>query len=264
MRSKDINLITIDRRSAVAYDQQVKESIKALILDQTFYYQTKLPKPKELCSHLNIESKSVLSAYDQLVKERFIQHTGSEDYRVAYIELTNSFFDRNTAIYDAIITLGLEPSIECLTKKIIHPTAEELIAMGFAKDERIFYINRIYKGNQQPIIMLENYLPMSIFPEIDKKFIGTEPLNDFLTETYGIHVKISKRRTKAVNLSPELAKRLNERKNAASISSTNHIYDDQDRLIDYGRSHTVSSYYFQGLTTKDELFKYTTKGEDNE
>ena len=36
MRSDRFESISIDRRSSVSYDDQIKESIKALILDQTF------------------------------------------------------------------------------------------------------------------------------------------------------------------------------------------------------------------------------------
>ena len=39
MRSDRFESISIDRRSSVSYDDQIKESIKALILDQTFYYR---------------------------------------------------------------------------------------------------------------------------------------------------------------------------------------------------------------------------------
>ncbi len=44
MQSNLLEMITIDRRSTVDYDLQLKESIKALILDQSFYYHTVLPK----------------------------------------------------------------------------------------------------------------------------------------------------------------------------------------------------------------------------
>jgi len=73
MRSNLIEAISIDRRSAVSFTEQIKESIKALILDQTFYYQAVLPNPAHLAKHLHIETKEVQSAYDELVDVRYIR-----------------------------------------------------------------------------------------------------------------------------------------------------------------------------------------------
>jgi len=244
--SKTYELISIDRRSSRPYDMQIKDSIKALILDQTFYYQDLLPNPNELATVMNIEESVVLSGYRDLIKENFIINT-KNGYEIAYLELTNYFFDRNTAIYDAIIALGLTPSIECIKKEIVTLKKSEAQAMGFLDSEKFLYINRIYKGNLRPLIILENYLPMNLFPDIDQKLIGTEPLNAFINENYGLFTKISHRVTKAVNLPSPIAKHLNEPVGAASISSTNHIYDQFGRLIDYGRSHSTSSYYFQSI-----------------
>ena len=250
--------VTIDRRSTVVYNEQIKESIKALILDQTFYYKTILPKPNILAQHLNVDLKFTKIAYDQLIQERYIRKVENDNYEVAYFELTNYFFDRNVAIYDAIIALGLTPSIKCVEKKVISLTLDEQNYMGFKpiEDNQYFYINRLYLGNQQPIMILENYLPMHIFPDIDKHFIGDEPLNAYLDHHYNIRANVSHRITQAVNLTATLAKYLNERKNASSICSTNRVYDENQILIDFGRSHTISSYYFQALISKKEITDY--------
>jgi len=256
MRSNLIDAISVDRRSAVSFEEQIKESIKALILDQTFYYQAVLPNPNHLAKHLHMEPKEVQAAYDELVDVRYIKKRSNDEYEVAYFELTNYFFYRNVAIYDAIIALGMTPSIQCLEKKVVKFDNQRLLQMGFKSGEKLLYINRIYKGNDVPIIILENYLPLSVFEDMDKRFTGSEPLNAYMQKEYGIYAKLSNRITKAVNLTASLALLLGERKHAASIQSTNRVYDQHDRLIDYGQSHTTSSYYFQALVSRDEMVSY--------
>jgi len=244
--NKALELITIDRRSKRPYDIQIKESIKALILDQTFYYRDALPSPDQLADALHIDLELVIDAYAQLLRENHIKKNGT-DYEVSYLELTNYFFDRNTAIYDAILALGLMPSIECVEKRVVHLDRKTAQSYGFSEETRFLYINRIYKGNLRPLIILENYLPIGLFPDIEEKLKGDEPLNAFLDATYGLIAKESHRVTKAVNLTARLAHHLNEPVGAPSISSTNHVYDQHGRLIDYGRSHSISSYYFQSV-----------------
>ncbi len=258
MQSNLLDLITIDRRSRIDYGNQLKENIKSLILDQTFYYQTKLPRTKELADHLNIEEKYVMIAYDNLADERYLKKEGELDFIVTYFELTNYFFDRNVAVYDAIIALGLTPSIKCIEKKVVKLSNDKIKEMGFnlEEDNRYFYINRLYLGDNQPIMLLENYLPLYIFKNIDDDFQGFEPLDAYINEHYGLKAQVSKRTIKSVNLPAFIAKILNERKNAASIQSTNQIYDKYHRLIDFGQSHTVSSYYFQALINKEEMNDY--------
>lgn len=249
-----LEMINIDRRSAVHYDLQLKESIKALILDQTLYYHQVLPIPSVLAKHLNIPEKTVLSAYKHLLKERFIEKS-NDLYRVSFFELTNNFFIHNVTIYDAIIALGLKPSIDCIEKSVKTLDEKTIKEMGFdaKKDHRYFHIYRVYLGDNQPIMLLENYLPLYIFPDIDQHFEGHEPLNAYLEEHYQLAAKVSQRVTKSVNLSSTMARLLNERKHAASIQSKNRIYDKYDRLIDYGYSHTVSSYYFQSLIEREDI-----------
>lgn len=244
--TKAFDLITIDRRSKKPFDVQIKESIKALILDQTFYYQDLLPSRETLALSLNIDLNTVDAAYKHLIKENHIKKTDL-GYEVSYLELTNYFFDRNTAIYDAIIALGLTPSIECVKREIVELSKKEAESLGFKDSRKFLYINRIYKGNQRPLIILENYLPLDIFPDIDQKLKGFEPLNAFLFETYGLYAMESHRVTKAVNLSKVISNYLNEEVGSPSISSTNHVYDQYKRLIDYGKSHSISSYYFQSI-----------------
>jgi len=247
--SKFSEWITIDRRSKKAFDIQIKESMKALIFDHTFYYQDLLPTPDELATTLHLDVDYVMSAYDQLIRENHIKKT-SRGYEVSFLELTNYFFDRNTAIYDAIIALGLTPSIECVRRAVIELADGTAKEMGFLHERRFLYINRIYKGNGIPLIILENYLPITLFPDIDKRFVDDLPLNKFLQTTYGISAQTSHRVTRAVNLSIEVAGYLNEPAGSPSISSTNHVYDKYHRLIDYGQSHSVSSYYFQSMINR--------------
>lgn len=256
MQYNKVDTISIDRRSSVPINEQIKESIKANILDQTFYYQSQVPSPKQLAESLKVDISLVELAHDKLVEERFLKKVSSDVYLVAYYELTNYFFYRNVAIYDAIKALGMVPSIECLEKKVVTISEERSREMGFKPNETFLYINRIYKGNDKAIIILENYLPLSIFDQMDKKFDGTEPLNAYISKEYGIKAKLSRRITKAVNLTDDLALLLGERKHSASIQSTNRVYDQENRLIDFGRSHTTSSYYFQALITRGELLKY--------
>jgi DNA-binding GntR family transcriptional regulator len=258
MHTNLLELITIDRRSTVSFDVQVKVSIKQLILDQSFYYQTKMPSTLELAEFLNVEEALIKKAYNDLVLERYLKTDNQVDYSVSFFELTHYFFDRNTTVYDAIISLGLTPSIECVEKTVVELDRKTIEKIGFNPEygNKYFYINRIYKGNNQPIMVLENYLPLYIFPDIDSNFKGDEPLNAYIDEHYNLIAKVSVRKTKSVNLTQELADFLKERKNAASIQSTNHIYDKYDRLIDFGRSHTVSSYYFQAFIPKEEMKKF--------
>lgn len=255
MLSNQMDLITIDKRSTVDYALQLKESLKSLIIDQAFYYHTILPKISELAIHLCIEESEVEAAYKQLEVEGYLKEDDYHQHYVSFIELTNYFFDRNTAVYDAIKSLGMSPSIECLVKEVVKLKDNQIIEMGFNPSDgsKFFHINRIYRGDNQPIMLLENYLPISVFPDICDKFVGTEPLNAFLKKTYGLRAEASNRSMKSVNLNVKQAKLLNERKNTASIKSTNHIYDRFGRLIDFGISYSVNSYYFQSLITRDEL-----------
>lgn len=250
-----LDSIDIDRRSRVPSELQIKDRIKAFILDQKLYYKAVLPSVKDLAKKLKIKDRNVQSAYNQLIEERYIKKEENGGYTVSYFELTNYFFDRNTAVYDAIEALGFTPSIECLEKKVVRLSKEEVKSIGFEEDEDslFFYINRLYLGDKQPIMLLENYLPLSIFKGMDQNFVGDEPLDAYLKEKYHLQAQISKRQIKAVNLPKSISKHLKERPNVASIQSTNKVYDHLGRLIDFGRSHTISSYYFQTLVTKLEL-----------
>ena len=143
MQSNALDYITIDRRSTVKYKIQLKDNIKALILDRTLYYQTSLPSEKKLAEYLGIVLSDVETAYLQLEKERFISKKKSK-YQISYIELTNTFFERNTSIYDAIISLGLTPSIKCIEKQVLSLDENFIKEIGFDEkaENKYLYIKR--------------------------------------------------------------------------------------------------------------------------
>jgi DNA-binding GntR family transcriptional regulator len=257
MQNNIMHLFTIDRRSTVHYATQIKESIKGMILDRTLYYKTNLPTIEQLAQHLDITTRYVERAYHELDEEHYIKQEDGQ-FHVSYIELTDYFFERNTSIVDAVKALGLKPSITCLEKRVLELSDKERKNMGFdlEHENRYLYINRIYYGDQRPIIILENYIPLYIFPHLEDEFQGHEGLNNYIQEHYGFSAYISKRVTTIVNLPKDLASLLNERVNAASLRSTNHVYDKYGRLIDFGCSHSISSYYFQAITHQQEWHTY--------
>ncbi len=81
MQSNKVDLISIDRRSSVSIHEQIKESIKANILDQTFYYQSVLPSPNDLAKHLKVDLAQVIQAFNKLVEERFIKKNKDQNMK---------------------------------------------------------------------------------------------------------------------------------------------------------------------------------------
>ena len=76
-----LNVLSINRDSAVPLYFQLKEQIKSLILSGAYKPFDQLPTEEELCKSLNVSRPVIRQAYSELIKENLIgRKKGSGTY----------------------------------------------------------------------------------------------------------------------------------------------------------------------------------------
>lgn len=252
MRNEFFNHIKIDRRASLSFDLQLANQIKTAILDRKFLFREIMPTSVELSAQYQIPLKDVEQAYNILLKENYL----IKDIDVYYanqFDLTAGFFKQIVRIYDAIIELGLTPSIEVLDKKKI--TIDESLSQksSFNLGEQVFYFRRVYFGNGQPLIVYDGYLPLNRFNDIDHLLPDDAPVYRFLEDHYQEVIIASKRTISVSNLDKHLASLFKVMPNTAGYHVHAHAYNKKLECIEHSEAWSSHNYVFEFDLTIDEV-----------
>ncbi len=237
--------LKVDRRSKVPFGKQVKYQLHSLLMEQVFPFKSSLPKAELLAKSLGIETKDVLDAYQELAKERYLILHKDNTAEVIIFDLSSKFADRIYSIYEEIIRLGLKPSIQCLEAKYIDLSQEELKQMDFAPNEKVFYLKRLYLGDNMPFALIYQYFPSSIFPKIDQWLNCEAPAFTQLFQKDSIKIVSTSKVIRAINLNEEEATLLQQRENCAGLCVFHHYFDQQNRNLSYDKTLVINRYLFQ-------------------
>jgi len=244
--------LKVDKRASLAYDLQLLNQIKSFILDRKFYFREPMLPISELADLLNISLGQVEKAYHQLAKENYLIKEESSYYANQF-DLTSGFFKQVVRLYDAIENLGLSPTIRQIDQRLLKVDAKLAEKTQFQVDDTLFYFRSVYCGNDQPLIIYDSYLPLSLFPKINELLPKDTPVYKFLDETYGQLVVASKRLITVSNLDKTKADIFKVMPETAGYFVCAQAYNKKLELLEYSEAWSSHNYVFEFDLNIDEV-----------
>lgn len=236
--------LRVDRRYGVTIDTQIAYAIRAMITSNAIHFNEELPTVDFLAPHLQVTVEEVQSAYDMLVKEKVIT-LRNEVYQVSYFEVSNRFHQSMITITDALKKMNLEPSIKTVTFTKMIVSSSFAKKSGLKEGEMVLRMKRIYSGDHIPFIVYDGYLPLSVFPHLDTVLVENEPYYPVLVKNYHIQFKVSNRKLRVCNMSPEDALLFQVPEGSPTYYLQSHLYGTDGTLLEYAESFSSPHYYFQ-------------------
>ena len=202
--SQDKRFQYLNRNSSLPLYYQIKEHIKDAILNGEFKPNDRLPTEDELCKLYSVSRPVVRQAYDELIKESMVERRKGSGTFVKKASNKNSVFKR-------FISFSYEKDIRDLENeskivKIETAVNEKINArLGLSENSETLHIIRIIVDNSYPSYMIETYLPISFFTNINKCILLSinEPIIDIVNKMYGIDVKKAFRKVGVMRISQE-------------------------------------------------------------
>ncbi len=233
----------IDKRSKVSpYDQLLDDIIRSII-NQTLLQGDVLPTVESLATYFQIVQDDVRAVYDTLAKRGYVSI--KPPYTVLYEPTPNYLFlSRNTIA----ASLGKKPEeVDFITlkKETYRLKPDEALAKRFKPNETVLSLERVYVADGHPRFYARIEIPLSVFPDFLEVYHDTLNTWDVFKDHYRLTLDNRHSQLRVVALPKAIAKALELPNEAPSYQLLAHVYDEDDRCIEYYEIYTPSSYYFQ-------------------
>lgn len=131
---------------------------------------------------------------------------------------------------------GLKPSSRVLQRVVIHPSKEQIAALKLKSDERVLRLKRLRLADGIPMALEESYIPVRLFPGIERINFATRSLYQVLREKYGVRYGYADEVMEAVSATPEEANLLTISEMACILSVQRVIITTNETPIEFARS----------------------------
>lgn len=185
---------------------QIREALRAEILQGNLHPGEKLPSEEELADRYRVSRMTVRQGVLDLIKEGLLHRKHGVGTFVSY-----PHFDRDhtrlTNFFESAQEQGIEASSTVLKIEIL--AAPERIAkeLRLEEGERVICIRTLRFVNQTPVTVHDSYLPHRLFAEIVHEELENVHLWDVM-EKFGYRVKRAIQKLEARPASTEIARLL--------------------------------------------------------
>ena len=245
-----MDYIFVDKTLKVSIYKQIAQSITEAIKTGILKYDNRLPTEKEICRMFSISPTVVKMAYETLIQENMIKRIKGKGTFVTnrfhlYSPL-NEFYQFESHLNDN----DLKYEYQMIMIDLIDQDILAYRMLELKRNEKCYYIIRIIKTQQNPVLFQKIYLPEKYFPELNEKFESSTRLFEFIEQTYQYKIKHMQNTFNAINASSDEALLLKINADDAIYLVRSNIIDEEDRIIGY-----VSN-FFPGEFTEFEVMVY--------
>lgn len=230
-----INL-KIDRNSPVPLYHQLKQLIMDEIKSGEIKAGTLLPSEMEICNTLNFSRPTVRQALNAMVADGYLIRKKGKGTFVSRPKLEANFIQKLESFHTEMLRLGMTPNTEVLRLEIIGgiPAYNERLALS--EEEQLVVLERLCRGDGEPILHQESYLPASRFAALVDQDLASHSLYNLLHAHFDTEVIHVHRQIEAINASQAEADLLNLNRGQAICLVQNTAYDQYGVPVEYNIS----------------------------
>ncbi len=222
--------LNIDRRKKVDVPTQLVDSIKEYISTKQQFVDNRMWAIDEFADHYEISMDQAEWVYKQLLESNLI-HQDKNAYFIEDFEIPVISFNKMNSIKDLISLNNMEASFKDLKQEIVS-CPEELQEMKLDTNQRFLRIERLYYGNEKPLIYTVHYYDLNQFKDLDKFYQKNTEISDLLFKHYVANKDSSKLRFKGKMLS-KAEMQLFDTQNPLSNYLESFIYQKDHSLYEY-------------------------------
>ncbi len=224
----------VDTDSFVPYYQQVVEQVRALVKSATLREGDVFYSEGEIAGLLGISKMPVRQAFLKLRSEGLLIIEKGKRPVVGSSQVPWNF-QQLRGFSEEMRRRGLVPSAKVLSLKRAAAGADVAHALHLAAGDPVFTLRRLRYVNNEPVALVTSYLPVALFPDLDRQDLGTS--------LYAVFEKIYKRKLNwaeeeigAVSASREVARILGTQAGKALLFVRETTYDLRRIAIEHSHS----------------------------
>ena len=233
-----LNVLSINRDSAVPLYFQLKEQIKSLILSGAYKPFDQLPTEEELCKSLNVSRPVIRQAYSELIKENLIGRKKGSGTYVMEIPQKNLFKEYVSFSFEKGIDLENRSKIiefETLYNKTLLEKykVSNSTFRAIKEEDKVYSITRVLDEYGFPTMILHFFVFEKTAPKFDRcmEELKTHSIVETFEKNYGIRLMKAKRSLHPVIADENVGKVLRLKENELVYHIETQYYDELNRLI---------------------------------
>ena len=243
----ELNGIQLDKTSAVPLYEQLRKALLEAITSGKLSAGTKLPTEEELCAQFGISRPVARQAYNMLIEDGFVERMRGRgtfcaqprypralSKQAAELCRRDGGFESGTPYRGAACRVGSY-------------TPELFSRLKLERGDRCYHLVRMRYVSGKPFVLVENYVPESVFPGIDAYDFARRSLYDVFETVYHERIIKSRRVLMAQTANAEFANLFGVHRGSPVLYVENTVMDQNDRPID------LSKEYLDGVTQKFEF-----------
>lgn len=237
----------LDKSSPMPLYEQLRRALLEAITNGKIPEGSKLPTEEELCDQLGISRPVARQAYSELIAEGYVERMRGKGTFVRLSDDRGRFIDAQLSFAKEMAILGKSHCTKMVHQEWVTGDLTLASKLNIGLDERCFHIRRMRYADEKPFVLVDNYIPESIFPGIDKYDLAKNSLYDIFESDYHVKVTRAKRTIRARIAEREFAELFGVECGDPVLYVTNVAIDQNDRPVDYSRE------YLDGLVQKFEF-----------
>jgi GntR family transcriptional regulator, N-acetylglucosamine utilization regulator len=196
-------MLQIDHNSKVPLYYQLKEQIRQSIINGTFREGDMIPSERELNDLYNLSSTTIRRALNDLVQENYLDRKAGKGTFVRTRKV-NRDLRKVIGFTDNMLEMGLTPSAQVLSKKIVTANAFALERLGLSKGQKVLRLRRLRMADHVPMMLETRYIRTDLFPHLIDEELSSSLWKVFSTK-YGLQPNRHSQKVKITSVSGEAA-----------------------------------------------------------
>lgn len=166
-----------------------------------------IPSERELIDLYQVSRITIRKSIDELVARGYLTKVqGKGTFVKSKMHRQNLF--SLTSCHQDILNQGMVPSTDVISATIVEANTARIDALKLTPGALVFRLERVYYADNYPVNYTITYLPIELFPGIEKINFVQNSLYSTLENEYGIKLSRATRTIEAIIPSTEVAKYL--------------------------------------------------------
>lgn len=214
---------------------QVQNWIKEKIAAGEWKAKEKLPSETDLAEMLDISRGTIKQAIKQLMNEGILMQIHGKGTFVIGEQLEYPLAERLISVAETMIENQKDFVTQLIGVERIPASKMHRETFQLAENEEVYFLQRLRFFEDTPVVFLENYLPVRLFPALDRKDFESNTLFSIVENEYGISIEWGKRSFLAKGADDRTAKKLQIEKGTPITMLEQTTYTKNDMPIEYSR-----------------------------
>ncbi|NOZ50438.1 MAG: GntR family transcriptional regulator [Chloroflexi bacterium] len=175
-----------DREGPVPIYLQIEDWVRQNIASGAWPGNYKLLAEADLAAELQVSRGTVRRAIADLTSEGLLMRTHGKGTFVASNVLQQPLAERLVTFSEDLISKGIPFRTKVLTQEVILCSRRLRALLSIAVDEKLLFLRRIRYVNDEPLILLNNYVVYASAPGIENVDFKQHRLFEILETGYGL------------------------------------------------------------------------------